>query len=454
MGANETPENERSTWRVRLQGLRLKFSDPDLEAEFNDDRFRHNLGNIRFAFLAGIALWLVWGFLLRPEMLALEDRRVDALMRYSVFIPMLLIGFVLTYTPIFERIWEWVSVTIATATLLVWVYYISQVQTLPIEYGYVGIILITAFTYTLLRLRFLLVLMITAIGIAGYLTYAFTAPYIREVSKTLAMLYLFSFGFLGAVAAYRAERFTRQLFLRERQLDRERSRSDSLLLNTFPEAIVEQLKTADGERIAQRFDAVGVVFADAVGSTEQAARSTPEAFTDALDRLFSHFDEIAARHGLEKIKTIGDAYLAVAGAPTPVNDHAHASVAMALDVSTEAGRIRWPSGDPIVVRVGVATGPAVAGVIGEQRFAYDLWGDTVNLASRLEENATPGKILVAEATARDLTDRYDFGPPETLVLKGKGPTPVRLLLGRVSKDLSVTVPPVPEVEDEHQRSST
>ena len=456
MGATETPtpEDERPGWRLRLQGLRLKFSDPELEAEFNDDRFRHNLGNIRFAFLAGIALWLVWGFLLRPEMLALEDRRVDAVMRYRVFIPMLIVGFVLTYTPIFERIWEWVSVTIATATLLVWVYYVSQVQTLPIEYGYVGIILISAFTYTLLRLRFLLVLMITAIGIAGYLTYAFTAPSIIDVSKTLAMLYLVSFGFLGAVAAYRAERFTRQLFLRERQLDRERSRSDGLLLNTFPEAIVEQLKIADGGRIAQRFDAVGVVFADAVGSTEQAARSTPEAFTDALDRLFSQFDEIAARHGLEKIKTIGDAYLAVAGAPTPVNDHAHASVAMALDISSEAGRILWPSGDPIVVRVGVATGPAVAGVIGEQRFAYDLWGDTVNLANRLEENAGPGRILVAESTARDLTDRYDFGPPETIVLKGKGPTPVRVLLGRVSKDVPVTVPPVSEVEDGHQRSST
>ena len=456
MGATETPrsEDERPGWRLRLRGLRLRFRDPELESAFRADTFRHNLGNIRFAFLAGIALWLVWGFLLRSQMFALEDQRVDALMRYRVFIPILIVGFVLSYTPIFERIWEWASVTIASATLLIWVYYVSQVQTLPIEYGYVGIILITAFTYTLLRLRFVLVVLITAIGIAGYLTYAFTAPYIQDVSRTLAMLYLVSFGFLGAVAAYRMERFTRQLFLRERQLDRERSRSDSLLLNTFPEAIVEQLKRADGGRIAQRFDAVGVVFADAVGSTEQAARSTPEAFTDALDELFSHFDEIAARHGLEKIKTIGDAYLAVAGAPTPVNDHAHASVAMACDIAAEAGRVRWPSGDPIVVRVGVATGPAVAGVIGEQRFAYDLWGDTVNLASRLEENAVPGRVLVAETTAQDLTDRYDFGPPETITLKGKGPTPARVLLGRVSGDVPVTVPPGSDGEDGHRRGTT
>ena len=304
---------------------------------------------------------------------------------------------------------------------------------MPAEYGYVGVILITSFTYTLLRLRFLFVVLITVDRDRRVSAVCPAAPSIYAVTKALAALYLVSFGFLGVIAAYRMERFTRQLFLRERQLDRERARSDGLLLNTFPEAIVEQLKTASGGRIAQRFDAVGVVFADAVGSTEQAARSTPEAFTDALDELFRHFDEIAARHGLEKIKTIGDAYLAVAGAPTPVTDHAHASLAMALDIVAEAETIRWPSGDPIVVRVGVATGPAVAGVIGDQRFAYDLWGDTVNLANRLEENAGAGRILVAESTAKDLTEQFEFGPPELLDLKGKGPTPVRVLIGRHSE---------------------
>ncbi len=107
---------------------------------------------------------------------------------------------------------------------------------------------------------------------------------------------------------------------------------------------------------------MSVFFADAVGSTEQAARSSPEAFADALDALFRHFDVIADRHGLEKIKTIGDAYLAVAGAPTPVADHADAAVGMAVDILNDVGTIRWPSGDPIVVRGGIATGPAVAGV--------------------------------------------------------------------------------------------
>jgi class 3 adenylate cyclase len=436
---------EGSPGRFALRRLRLKFDDAYLESAFRADLFRHQLGNIRFAFLAGIVLWVSWGLLLNPRMLALADQRIDTLMRFGVFIPMLVAGVALSFTPFFARTWEWISVAIATATLLVWVLYVSQILTLPAEYGYVGVILITSFTYTLLRLRFVLVVFITVVGIAAYLPYALTARYIVDVSVVLATLYLVSFGVLGGLAAYRMERFTRDLFLRERQLDQERARSDGLLLNILPQAIVEQLKAAPSGRIAKAFDQVSVVFADAVGSTEQAARCSPEDFADALDELFRTFDEIADRHHLEKIKTIGDAYMAVAGAPVPIADHAEAAVAMALDVLAEAGEVKWPSGDPIVVRVGVASGPAVAGVIGVRKFAYDLWGDTVNLASRLEEYGVPGHVLVAESTASQLADRYHFAPTQMMDLKGKGPTPVRILLGRRS-DVPVTSPASPGAE--------
>ena len=238
-----TPGGEPPSWRLLLERLRLRFRDPTLESAYRADRFRHDLGNIRFAFLAGIALWVTWGLLLRPHMLALSDQRLDMLMRFGVFIPMLVVGLGLTYTRFFGRVWEWVSVVIAAATLVFWVFYVSRVKTLPLEYGYIGVILITAFTYTLLQLRFVLVVLVTVIGIAAYLPYALTAPYIFPVSRVLTVLYLVSFGMLGGLAAYRMERFTRQLFLRERQLDQERTRSDGLLLNMLPEAIVEQLKT-------------------------------------------------------------------------------------------------------------------------------------------------------------------------------------------------------------------
>jgi adenylate cyclase len=148
-----------------------------------------------------------------------------------------------------------------------------------------------------------------------------------------------------------------------------------------------------------------------------------------LDHLFRWFDEIADRHGLEKIKTIGDAYMAVAGAPVSMPDHSGAALAMAVEILEGCGQLTWPSGDPIAVRGGVATGPAVAGVIGERKFAYDVWGDTVNLASRLEEQGEPGQFLIAERTAEDAVDRYTVGPVRVLDIKGKGPTRARALLG-------------------------
>ncbi|HEX2088794.1 MAG TPA: adenylate/guanylate cyclase domain-containing protein [Actinomycetota bacterium] len=439
MDRTDTPTQAGRRLPFSLERLRLRFRDPALEAAFRDNRFRHNVANIRFAFFAGIVVWVAWGFLLRPHILAEADRRLDTIMRFGVFIPMLLVGFVLTFTPFFRRIWQGLSVFIATTTILLWVYYVSHILTLPAEYGYVGVILITAFTYTLLRLRFLWVVVITVVGIAAYLPYAFTARYIVDVSRTLATLYLVSFGFLGGLAAYRLERFSRQVFLRERQLDQERERSDALLLNILPQAIVEQLKTSSGGRIAQAFDQVTVVIADAVGSTEQGARSSPERFAAALDELFRRFDDLADRHGLEKIKTIGDAYMAVAGAPVPMANHAAAAVSMALEMLAEAGQVQWPSGDAIRVRIGVATGPAVAGIIGFRKFAYDLWGDTVNLASRLQESAEPGQALVSEPTAELLSHDYDFGPPHIVDLKGKGPTPARVVLGRRA-DLPIKVP--------------
>src|SRR5205823_14242392 len=130
----------------------------------------------------------------------------------------------------------------------------------------------------------------------------------------------------------------------------------------------------------------------------------------------------------EKIKTIGDAYLAVAGVPIPMDGHAEAAVAMALDCLAASREVRWPGGEPIVVRVGVASGPAVAGVIGQRKFAYDLRGDTVNLASRLQSHGRPGRILASESVVAHLKARYEFGPRLLVELKGKGPTQARFLL--------------------------
>jgi class 3 adenylate cyclase len=229
--------------------------------------------------------------------------------------------------------------------------------------------------------------------------------------------------------AYRLERAERTDFARRRELDVAHARSESLLRSILPVPIAERLKQGES-RIADDCPAVSVLFADIADFSPMSSTMAPGEVVDLLDRVFSSFDRLAARHGLEKIKTIGDAYMAVAGAPEPIDDHAGAAAEMALDMVDAVGGLRRPDGSPIVVRVGIASGPAVAGVIGTAKFSYDLWGDTVNLASRMESHGRPGLIQIS-GTTRDLLDgRYEIVDRGPVEIKGKGVHPTWFLTGR------------------------
>jgi adenylate cyclase len=162
------------------------------------------------------------------------------------------------------------------------------------------------------------------------------------------------------------------------------------------------------------------VFADIVGSTSGAHDTSPGKVVDLLDELFTRFDDLADGHGLEKIKTIGDAYMAVAGAPEPRADHAAGAVDMALAMVDAVAAVRGSTGVPIEVRVGVASGPVVGGVIGQRRLLFDLWGDTVNLASRMESSGVAGRVQVAASTRDLLPPARFFAEPRAVDLKGLG----------------------------------
>jgi guanylate cyclase len=226
-----------------------------------------------------------------------------------------------------------------------------------------------------------------------------------------------------------------------RDLEAERARSRELLLNVLPEAIVERL--AAGEtRIADRHESVSVVFSDFVGFTEVSSQLRPDVLVDELNALFSAFDAACERFGVEKIKTIGDAYLAAAGLdarkpggdalggePRPHRDAhvaAAADLALAMQDAVAAADPRWQ------VRIGLHAGPVVAGVLGTKKFVYDVWGDTVNVASRLETAAQPGSILVSEEVASALGTGFDLRAVGEVVLKGKGAVTAHRLLGRRS----------------------
>jgi class 3 adenylate cyclase len=212
-----------------------------------------------------------------------------------------------------------------------------------------------------------------------------------------------------------------------RALAAEQQRSERLLLNVLPAPIAARLKQSKGV-IADVFPEATVLFADLVDFTRRSQRSSPQEVVQGLNDLFSAFDRLARRLGLEKIKTIGDAYMAAGGLPDPRPDHAEAVAEMALEMRDEVTRRVDPGGPPLQIRIGIDTGPVVAGVIGTDRFSYDLWGDTVNTASRMESTGIPGCIQVTDRTYRRLRDRYRFQKRGPIHVKGKGELVTYLLV--------------------------
>jgi adenylate cyclase len=211
-------------------------------------------------------------------------------------------------------------------------------------------------------------------------------------------------------------------------LQMEQAKAENLLLNILPRSIADRLK-AQTQPIADQFGSASILFADVVDFTPWSERLTPAEVVGYLDRLFSHFDELAERHGLEKIKTIGDCYMVAAGVPTPRPDHARALALMALDM-LEAMRSDDDVGElGLDLRVGINSGPVVAGVIGRKRFLYDLWGDAVNTASRMESHGMPGRIQITGATYELLADEFECQPRGTIAVKGKSEIEAWYLIG-------------------------
>lgn len=202
-------------------------------------------------------------------------------------------------------------------------------------------------------------------------------------------------------------------------LELEKERSEHLLLNILPRLIADRLKQNEAV-IADHFEIVSVLFVDIVGFTQLSQKTTPEAVVGMLNDIFTRFDVLTERYGLEKIKTIGDCYMVTAGVPVARDDHAHAIANMALDLREEITSFNTEHETTLAVRIGFHSGPVVAGVIGRKKFVFDIWGDTVNTASRMESHGTPGKIQVTRETFERLWDDFVFTPHGVLHVKGKG----------------------------------
>jgi hypothetical protein len=228
-----------------LRRLACTFRDADLEADFRRKSFDDNLLQLRVAHVLGIALWVVWGFVVRGDLG--PDQDFDLEMRYGVFIPIVLISLAFSFTRPYRRFWQAASAALILATGFAWIGYVLRIDAMPIDYGYVGVILIMTFSYTLVRLRFVLAAGLSAVLVVGYLAIGLGTNELSRHDLRLPLFYLVSFWLLGMTAAYVLERSARLLFLRERELERERKRSDALLLNVLPKAIVKRLKEHEGE---------------------------------------------------------------------------------------------------------------------------------------------------------------------------------------------------------------
>jgi adenylate cyclase len=255
---------------------------------------------------------------------------------------------------------------------------------------------------------------------------------------TGAVLAFFALNILGVAST---SYLLLQYFVREREralveLDRkhaalelEQAKSERLLLNVLPEPVANRLKESEAV-IADAFPGVTVLFADIVHFTPLAEGLPPDEVVKLLDRVFARWDALAARHGLEKIKTIGDAYMVAGGIPLPREDHAEAIAEMALEMRSELARSSADGAPPLEARIGIDSGPVVAGVIGRAKFSYDLWGDTVNTAARMESHGLPGEIQVTERAFERLRERYEFRLRGAIDVKGKGQMTTYLLAGR------------------------
>jgi class 3 adenylate cyclase len=277
------------------------------------------------------------------------------------------------------------------------------------------------------------------LAIGGYILVGVVHHQMLAASQTALQFFTISFflvglNIIGMMLGYGLERINRLTFLQRLVIERQhketkelRMESERLLLNVLPVSVAERLKR--GEVVADYFDQVSILFADIEGFTPYSADKTPSEVVKILNRIFSAFDKLTEKYGLEKIKTIGDAYMVVSGLPTPQTDHLEVLANMALDMQAIMERFHRNGFFDFKLRIGINTGPVVAGIIGFKKFSYDLWGDTVNVASRMESFGIPGEIQVTKDVYRLLKQKYSFQKRGCIHIKGKGEMFVYLLKG-------------------------
>jgi class 3 adenylate cyclase len=403
--------------------LTAAFIDPALEAEFQAAYFELEVKRYtRFSLAVATVFFLGYG--IHDAFFLGELRERAWMIRYAIFLPIAVAVLVFARTRAYARFQQPAALVFGMAVNLVvlWIGAIAP-PTAFVLYTSYAVLFVTLGPF-IAKMNVATQSLYTLLSSALFLFFAATVSH-PDAAVTVSMAAtIVCIGAIGAIVARAEQLQSRRVFIQRQtiatqmeELDVERAKSEALLLNILPSSIATRLKSSAGA-IADGFPEVTVLFADIVGFTKLSARMSPEALVRGLNEMFSTFDDLADSLGVEKIKTIGDAYMAVAGLHGD-KDHAQTIAEMALGMVRGIAKFNRFD-EPINVRIGIHTGPAVAGVIGKKKFIYDVWGDTVNTASRMESHGVPGEVHVTEATHALLEREYDFEARGEIEVKGKG----------------------------------
>ncbi len=402
----------------RILGLHSEMT-PDLEIEFEDrtsewinKTFQTGLIIISAAMWIICLTYLAYGFNSSILVLALG---CQALMAYGYFTTCLKGAarrVVNKMTPVFPVAYIFGFMS----------YYVPQ---LPLDslifQSQAWIVWVVMLIYAIERLSPSLAACSAVLTSSVYFYMRFKIPQLQNAPYLQVAVQLIVANLTGFIIVVDHTRKARSQFKLKKELEAERASSDKLLKNVLPVPIVGELKS-NVSIIAHNYENVTVLFADLVGFTKTAATMDSKVLVKLLDELFSRFDALAEQHGIEKIKTIGDAYMAAAGCPESDPKHAIRMTQYALELDGVVKRFNGDFGTEFAIKIGLSSGAVIGGVIGKKRISFDLWGDVVNLASRIESICSSGDVMVSEATAKLIKQDFDLTPGRTVDLKGKGPT--------------------------------
>ncbi|MFP6749353.1 MAG: adenylate/guanylate cyclase domain-containing protein [Alphaproteobacteria bacterium] len=407
---------------------RLIFLDNDLEREFRAAERNRNLGQARFV------LWLAFGILLvfaaADTFVLPADATTFVAWRAGLLSLTLIMLLAATYAPFFRTRWP-LLMTLAVHAMTLAAGLTNALVDVSMLYPS-GFMLLILAGYLVVPLIFAYCIGTMTTATVVYLIFTAFAEVVDGQVLAQLTLQMVMANVVGVAALHRAERIRRLEHLTARRLDQQRLRYRELLTSILPAPVADRLQR--GETVVDEYTDATVLFADIVGFTALAARFRPDQILELFNRIFAKFDELTAEHGLEKIKTIGDSYMVAGGVFGDRSDYLTAMADLALAMQRAASQIDDPDGDALHLRIGIHVGGLTAGVIGQRRFMYDLWGDTVNIASRMQNLGEPDRIQVSDDVRRRLDARYQLSPRGEIAVKGKGRMATWYLLGRTDEN--------------------